>query len=167
MRKKGKARKLISGCLALVSLLSATFSPVMTYAADPAEERIPYYEEVKEQLDADEVVTAQDYEVAVGSSFDIASDFSGIEIPDEKKVKVSFHEAKNESGDAFQTDHEDTYQAVYYVEPQTTNHPKYQISRNITVKEKQTEEKNGQMKSILPRTIPVMRKMHLRMWRHP
>lgn len=142
MRKKGKARKLISGCLALVSLLSAIFSPVMTYAADPAEERIPYYEEVKEQLDADEVVTAQDYEVAVGSSFDIASDFSGIEIPDEKKVKVSFHEAKNESEDAFQTDHEDTYQAVYYVEPQTTNHPKYQISRNITVKEKQTDEKN-------------------------
>ena len=142
MRKKGKARKLISGCLALVSLLSTTFSPVMTYAADPAEERIPYYEEVKEQLDADEVVTAQDYEVAVGSSFDIASDFSGIEIPDEKKVKVSFHEAQNESGDDFQTDHEDTYQAVYYVEPQTTNHPKYQISRNITVKEKQTDEKN-------------------------
>lgn len=141
MRKKGKARKLISGCLALVSLLSTTLSPVMTYAADPAEERIPYYEEVKEQLDADEVVTAQDYEVAVGSSFDIASDFSGIEIPDEKKVKVSFHEAQNESGDAFQTDHEDTYQAVYYVEPQTTNHPKYQISRNITVKEKQTDEK--------------------------
>ena len=140
MRKKGKARKLISGCLALVSLLSATLSPVMTYAADPAEERIPYYEEVKEQLDADEVVTAQDYEVAAGSSFDIASDFSGIEIPDEKKVKVSFHEAKNESGDVFQTDHEDTYQAVYYVEPQTTNHPKYQISRNITVKEKQTDE---------------------------
>lgn len=142
MRKKGKARKLVSGCLALVSLLSTTLSPVVTYAADPAEERIPYYEEIKEQLDADEVVTAQDYEVAVGSSFDIASDFSGIEIPDEKKVKVSFHEAQNESGDAFQTDHEDTYQAVYYVEPQTTNHPKYQISRNITVKEKQTDEKN-------------------------
>lgn len=131
------------------------------------QKRIPYYEEVKEQLDADEVVTAQDYEVEVGSSFDIASDFSGIEIPDEKKVKVSFHEAQNESGDAFQTDHEDTYQAVYYVEPQTTNHPKYQISRNITVKEKQTDEKTGQMKSILPRTIPVMRKMHLWMRRHP
>ena len=42
MRKKGKARKLVSGCLALVSLLSTTLSPVMTYAADPAEERIPY-----------------------------------------------------------------------------------------------------------------------------
>lgn len=78
MRKKGKARKLVSGCLALVSLLSTTLSPVMTYAADPAEERIPYYEEVKEQLDADEVVTAQDYEVEVGSSFDIASDFPGL-----------------------------------------------------------------------------------------
>ena len=56
MRKNGKARKLISGCLALVSLLSTTLSPVMTYAADPVEERIPYYEEVKEQLDADELL---------------------------------------------------------------------------------------------------------------
>ena len=140
MRKKRKAARLISGCMALVSLLSAVVSPMMVSAAESPIERVPYYEEVKDQLDKDEVVTAQDYEVTVGASFDINCDFSGIEIPDNKKVKVTFQEALNEDGDPFATDHEDTYQAVYYVEPQTTSHPMYQISRNITVKEAAASE---------------------------
>ena len=140
MRKKRKAARLISGCMALVSLLSAVVSPMMVSAAESPTERVPYYEEVKDQLDMDEVVTAHDYEVTVGASFDINCDFSGIEIPDNKKVKVTFQEALNEDGDPFATDHEDTYQAVYYVEPQTTSHPMYQISRNITVKEAATSE---------------------------
>ena len=140
MRKKRKAARLISGCMALVSLLSAVVSPMMVSAAESPTERVPYYEEVKDQLDMDEVVTAHDYEVTVGASFDINCDFSGIEIPDNKKVKVTFQEALNEDGDPFATDHEDTYQAVYYVEPQTTSHPMYQISRNITVKEAAASE---------------------------
>lgn len=140
MRKKRKAARLISGCMALVSLLSAVVSPMMVSAAESPTERVPYYEEVKDQLDMDEVVTAHDYEVTVGASFDINCDFSGIEIPDNKKVKVTFQEALNEDGDSFATDHEDTYQAVYYVEPQTTSHPMYQISRNITVKEAAASE---------------------------
>lgn len=140
MRKKRKAARLISGCMALVSFLSAVVSPMMVSSAESPIERVPYYEEVKDQLDMDEVVTAQDYEVTVGASFDINCDFSGIEIPDNKKVKVTFQEALNEDGDSFATDHEDTYQAVYYVEPQTTSHPMYQISRNITVKEASSSE---------------------------
>ena len=140
MRKKRKAARLISGCMALVSLLSAVVSPMMVSAAESPTERVPYYEEVKDQLDMDEVVTAHDYEVTVGASFDINCDFSGIEIPDNKKVKVTFQEALNEDGDPFATDHEDTYQAVYYVEPQMTSHPMYQISRNITVKEAAASE---------------------------
>ena len=110
------------------------------FCAESPTERVPYYEEVKDQLDMDEVVTAHDYEVTVGASFDINCDFSGIEIPDNKKVKVTFQEALNEDGDPFATDHEDTYRAVYYVEPQTTSHPMYQISRNITVKEAAASE---------------------------
>ena len=158
MRKKRKAARLISGCMALVSLLSAVVSPMMVSAAESPTERVPYYEEVKDQLDMDEVVTAHDYEVTVGASFDINCDFSGIEIPDNKKVKVTFQEALNEDGDPFATDHEDTYQAVYYVEPQMTSHPMYQISRNITVKEvaaseevkdSGTEALSGQDKLIL------------------
>lgn len=127
--------RLISGCMAAVSLLSAVASPALVSAAEPSSGKVPYYEEVKDKLDEDEVVTAHDYEVTVGASFDLNSDFSGIEIPDNEKVKVTFQEALNEEGDSFTTDHEDTYQAVYYVEPQTTSHPMYQISRNITVKE--------------------------------
>ena len=139
MKRKRMTKRVVSGCLALISFLSTALSPAVTYAAEPASEKIPYYEEIKDQLDPDEVVTASDYEITVGSSFDITSDFSGIEIPDDSKVKVTFHDAENESGDSFSTDHEDTYQAVYYVEPQITGHPVYQISRNILVKEVQTE----------------------------
>ena len=139
MKRKRMTKRVVSGCLALISFLSTALSPAVTYAAEPASEKIPYYEEIKDQLDPDEVVTASDYEITVGSSFDITSDFSGIEIPDDSKVKVTFHDAENESGDSFSTDHEDSYQAVYYVEPQTTGHPVYQISRNILVKEVQTE----------------------------
>ena len=94
MRKKRKAARLISGCMALVSLLSAVVSPMMVSAAESPTERVPYYEEVKDQLDMDEVVTAHDYEVTVGASFDINCDFSGIEIPDNKKVKVRSEERR-------------------------------------------------------------------------
>ena len=134
--------KLISGCLAMVSFLSTVFSPAVAYAEVPTDEKIPYYEEVKDQLDPDEVVTAKDIDITIGSSYDIVSDFSGIEIPDDSKVKVTFHDAQNEKGDPFTTDHEDTYQAAYYVEPLMTGHPAYQISRNISVKDAETEAKS-------------------------
>ena len=49
-----------------------------------------------------------------------------------------FHEAKNESGADFDTHTPDTYKAVYAVEP-VSGHPSYRISRNITVKEPETE----------------------------
>ena len=134
--------KLISGCLAMVSFLSTVFSPAVAYAEVPTDEKIPYYEEVKDQLDPDEVVTAKDIDITIGSSYDIVSDFSGIEIPDDSKVKVTFHDAQNEKGDPFTTDHEDTYQAAYYLEPLMTGHPAYQISRNISVKDAETEAKS-------------------------
>ena len=56
-----------------------------------------------------------------------------------KKVKVTFEEAKNEEGKDFDLDHADSYKAVYYVEPVNEAHPKYQISRNLIVKEAETE----------------------------
>ena len=69
------------------------------------------------------------------------TDFSNIEIPDNEKVKVTFEEAKNESGEEFTTQKSDSYKAVYYVQPLKTEHPKYQISRKLIVKEApQTEQ---------------------------
>ena len=140
MRRIGNLRRLVSGFLAGMTLLSTVLSPMTAYAAEPeAEEKPPFYEEVKDLLDEDEVVKAKDYEITVGSEFDVTCDFTGLEIKDDKKVKVTFEEAKNEEGKDFAADHADSYKAVYYVEPVNEAHPKYQISRNLIVKEVETE----------------------------
>lgn len=140
MRRTGHLRRLVSGFLAGMTLLSTVLSPMTAYAAEPkAEEKPPLYEEVKDLLDEDEVVKAKDYEITVGSEFDVTCDFTGLEIKDDKKVKVTFEEAKNGEGKDFALDHADSYKAVYYVEPVNEAHPKYQISRNLIVKEAETE----------------------------
>lgn len=140
MRRTGNLRRFVSGFLAGLTLLSTVLSPMTAYAAEPkAEEKPPLYEEVKDLLDEDEVVKAKDYEITVGSEFDVTCDFTGLEIKDDKKVKVTFEEAKNEEGKDFALDHADSYKAVYYVEPVNEAHPKYQISRNLIVKEAETE----------------------------
>ena len=120
----------------MLTVLSTILSPILSYAADvvPVPEEPPLYEEVKNELDADEVVKAKDLELETGSIFEVEKDFTGLEIPDEKKVKITFHEAKNEEKQDFTTDYEDTYKAVYYVEP-VSGHPIYQINRKLIVKE--------------------------------
>ena len=140
MKKKGNFRKVVSGLLAGMTMLSTVLSPMTAYAAEiRPEEKPPLYEEVKDLLDEDEVVTAKDYEIETGSVFDVKSDYTGLEIKDDNKVKVTFEEAKNKKNEDFTTDHADTYKAVYYVEPVNQEHPKYQISRNLIVREKETE----------------------------
>lgn len=133
---KRKTKQFISGLLTVVTLLSTAFSPAVAYASeiDGSDKSIPLYGEVKDQLNVDEVVVANDIEISMGSDFDVKADFSGIEISDESKVKVKFVETQHENGKAFSTDHEDSYKAIYYVEPQTTDHPTYQINRMIEVK---------------------------------
>ena len=140
MKKKGNFRKVVSGLLAGMTMLSTVLSPMTAYAAEiQPEEKPPLYEEVKDLLDEDEVVTAKDYEIEAGSVFDVKSDYTGLEIKDDNKVKVTFEEAKNDKNEDFTTDHADTYKAVYYVEPVNQEHPKYQISRKLIVREKETE----------------------------
>lgn len=138
MRFKRKGKQLVSGMLAALTVLSTVVSPISAYAAEP-DVKPPLYEEIKDMLDADEVVVAHDWEVSIGSNIDLATDFTEITIPDEEKVNVKFIEAQNEDGDSFVTDHEDTYEAVYYVEPVNTAHLTYQISRKIVVKDIQKE----------------------------
>ena len=137
MKFKRKTMRIVSGMLTAITLFTNALSPVIAYAApaDEADSRIPYYEEIKDHLDQDEVVTARDIEVTVGSGFDVKADFSGIEIPDSEKAKVKLMAAQNDEGKEFSTDHADIYKTVYSVEPQKTDHPVYQISRNITVKD--------------------------------
>lgn len=133
---KGKAKRALSGVLSLLTILTSVIQPMfITYAAEPAgyEAQYPALETVREFLDMEEVVTAEDYEVEAGSGFDVESDFSGLEINDEK-VRVTFHEAKNEAGQDYDGNHADTYKAVYFVEP-VSGHPSYHVCRNIIVKE--------------------------------
>ena len=56
----------------------------------PKRKKPPLYEEVKDLLDEDEVVKAKDYEITVGSEFDVTCDFTGLEIKDDEKSKSHF-----------------------------------------------------------------------------
>ena len=58
MKNKKNMRRFLSGFLALLTVLSTILSPILSYAADvvPVPEEPPLYEEVKNELDADEVV---------------------------------------------------------------------------------------------------------------
>lgn len=147
--RKGKFKRVLSGFLAVMTVMTTMLSPMVTYAQEPdqAEKEPPLYEEVKELLDKDEVVKAENLELEYGSRFDIKIDFTKIEIPDNEKVKVTFEEAKNEAGEDFTTEKADTYKAVYYVEPLTTDHPKYQISRKLIVKEAPQTEAQTEVQS--------------------
>ena len=136
MKVKQKAKRVVSGLLTAVTLLSTVLSPISSYAAElPKERKLPLLEEVQSQLDEDEIVLAKDHQVEVGTGFDVKTDFTGLEIKDSAKVKITFEEAKNEQGEDFTTSHADTYKTVYYVEPVNQEHPNYQISRNVIVKE--------------------------------
>ena len=148
MNVKKKARRVMSGLLTAVTVLSTVLSPAVAYASEDAGsvKKIPYYEEIKDQLDEDEVVTAKDYEIKVGDNFDVKSDYTGLTIQDDSKVKVTFQEAKDTDGNDFSTDYANSYKAVYYVEPQTTDHPTYQINRKIVVKEAD-QQKDSQSES--------------------
>lgn len=141
MKRKQSLKRMISGILAAVTVLTNLVSPMSVSAAESQIDPPPL-EEVREQLEADEIVVAGDYQIEVGSKFDVSCDYTGIEIPDNEKVKVTFQEAKNDQGKDFSTKHADTYRAVYYVEPQKTEHPTYQISRKLIVTETSASAKN-------------------------
>lgn len=136
MKSKYRFRRILSGVMAAVTILSTFISPLTVYASEePKAAEPPAYESVKDQLDEEEVVKATDLELEVGQDFDVSTDFTNLEIKDESKVKVTFQKAENDAGENFSTSHADTYHAVYYVEPVNQNHPVYQIGRNLIVKE--------------------------------
>ena len=138
IRLRGNVKRIISGLLSAVTVLSAFLQPIGTYAAGPEpaayEAEYPALEKVRARLDKDEIVAAGDQTVEKDSDFDVEHDFSGLEFsPD--KVKVTFHEAKDKSGETFNIGKAGTYKAVYLVEPVSRN-PSYHISRNIVVGQK-------------------------------
>ena len=127
-------KRVFSGFLAAVTVISScTAGPVMA-ASEETETGYPTLLEVIDQLDEDEIVRPSDYIVPVGSDFNIKVDFSNLDVPDWSKVNLYFDDAYNENGEFFTTDHADSYRAVYHVEP-VSGHPVYQISRNVRVRE--------------------------------
>ena len=141
---KMKFKRFLSGVMAVATLASVIVQPVAVSASELEQEEIPFEQqypeltEVQDSLDPDEVVVANDIEIAYGDEFEVEVNLSGIDGVDESKMKILFHEAKNADGADFDTNTPDTYKAVYAVEP-VSGHPSYRISRNITVKEPETE----------------------------
>ena len=142
---KGKAKRVLSGMLSVMTILTSVVQPVITYAAEPEpaayEAEYPALENVKAELSEDEVVTVKDYEMEAGEEFDAEKDFSGMEI-NEDKVKVTFHEAKDADGKDFDKNRAGTYKAVYFVEPSSGN-PSYHVVRRIIVKEPSAKSQAG------------------------
>ena len=139
---KKTVKRIFSGVLSALTILTSVVQPMTAYAGETNpksyEMEYPALEQVKAQLQEDEIVTVQDYEVEKGSDFDIKTDFSGMKFHSDK-VKVTFYEAKNQKGQEFHTDHADIYQAVYFVEP-IREAPSYHVIRNITVTECKEKE---------------------------
>ena len=142
---KMRFKRFLSGFMAVATLASVIIQPVAVSASELEPEEIPFEQQyaelkdVQDSLDPNEIVKANDIELSYGQEFDVEVDLSGIEGVDESKIKILFHEAKNEAGTDFDTHTPDTYKAVYAVEP-VSGHPAYRISRNITVKEPKTEQ---------------------------
>ena len=141
---KMRFKRFLSGFMAVATLASTIIQPVTVSASELEPEKIPFEQQyaelkdVQDSLDPNEIVKANDIELSYGQEFDVEVDLSGIEGVDESKIKILFHEAKNETGTDFDTHTPDTYKAVYAVEP-VSGHPAYRVSRNITVKEPKTE----------------------------
>ena len=141
---KMRFKRFLSGFMAVATMASVIIQPVAVSASELEPEEIPFEQQyaklkdVQDSLDPDEIVKANDIELSYGQEFDVEVDLSGIEGVDESKIKILFHEAKNETGTDFDTHTPDTYKAVYAVKP-VSGHPAYRISRNITVKEPETE----------------------------
>ena len=109
MKSKYRFRRILSGVMAAVTILSTVISPLTVYASEePKAAEPPAYESVKDQLDENEVVKATDLELEVGQDFDVSTDFTNLEIKDESKVKVTFQKAENDAGENFSTSHAGT-----------------------------------------------------------
>ena len=64
MKNKYRFRRILSGVMAAVTILSTVFSPLTVYASEePKAVEPPVYEAVKDLLDENEVVKATDFEL--------------------------------------------------------------------------------------------------------
>ena len=106
---KMRFKRFLSGFMAVATLASTIIQPVTVSASELEPEKIPFEQQyaelkdVQDSLDPNEIVKANDIELSYGQEFDVEVDLSGIEGVDESKIKILFHEAKNEAGTDIQT----------------------------------------------------------------
>ncbi len=134
-RLKKKRTAILSGLLAAVCVISSVLQPASASASSAVSPVYPGLSEVRAQLDDDEIITAEDITVVIGSDFDIVNDRTGFVIPDDTKVSILFDGAVDEKGTAFSIEKASDYSARYHVDMKS-GHPSYQIIRTITVTEK-------------------------------
>ena len=140
--KKNK-KHFLAGALAFLLICSVLLEPVTVALAADTEvktENLPELETIRDQLNTDEVVEAEELTLSVGEVLDVESPDSGFTY-DDAKVKVTFEKAVDENGQAFSPDIPGIYHALYRVEPLSGN-PSYQLIRRIRVKERETESRN-------------------------
>lgn len=143
---KRNGKRIVSSLLSAVTVLSFFLQSFAVLAAEAEsagyEAGYPSIEQVRERLNEDEIVTAEDYEIEAGNDMDVEHDFTGIKYSSDK-VRVTFHHAGNHTGQEFDSSLADTYRAVYFVEPVSKN-PSYYISRNI-LSSKKKGQRSGAM----------------------
>lgn len=73
---------------------------------------LPTFLEMRDRLQEEEFVIAEDITIEAGTDFDISSDYRDI-VFSEDKVRMIFKSAVKETLEQFQSDQPGTYQAVY------------------------------------------------------
>ncbi len=134
---KRNKNRFLAGVLAFLLTCSTLLElGAVAWAADDTKnktEDLPELSEVRDQLQEDETVVAEDVILTVGDIFDGENKDSGLKY-DDSKVKVSFEKAVDENGQEYTSGVPGTFQALYRVEPMSGN-PSYQITRRVTVKQ--------------------------------
>lgn len=99
LMKMKKWKRVFSGILAAVTVLSTCMPGSVMASSEEVEVCYPTLEEIIDQLDEDEIVRPGDYTVPVGSDLDISLDFTNFNITDWMKVNIYFDGAYNEDGE--------------------------------------------------------------------
>lgn len=138
MNRKKTIARIAAGFLSVVTFLSAVIGPVPAMAADSDAgsgymEDYPDLKDIRDMLDEDEIVKAEDITVDADEDFEIGKDFKGIDYSS-KKVKISLYD-----DDGFSSSKEGSYKPVYHADPKSGNHG-YRFSRRITVVKKEVKK---------------------------
>lgn len=137
---KRNKKHFLAGILAFLlicSILSDLGAAAWAADTEDKTEELPELAEIRDQLNGDEIVVAEDLILTVGDVFDGENKDSGLKY-DEEKVKVTYEKVAGQNTRGLTTDVPGSFHILYRVEPLGGN-PSYQITRRVDVKEKEPE----------------------------